>query len=93
MIEKEQEENFKPKNWKFLAKTLVDVSEEEKLLIYTVTWNMMGLCPDINDVENLLMKKQKKFFHIYAVSSQECMRSIFYSFFNSNKDQWILLLQ
>jgi hypothetical protein len=92
MIVKELEKNSVPKNWKFLAKTISE-SEEEKLLIYTVTWNMMGLCPDINDVENLLIKKQNKFFHIYAVSSQECMRSIFLSFFNSNKDQWILLLQ
>jgi hypothetical protein len=37
--------------------------------------------------------KKDKFYHIYAIATQECMRSIFSSFFNSNKDDWLKMLQ
>ncbi len=43
--------------------------------------------------ENKNSMKGNKFYHIYAITSQECMRSIFSSFFNSNKDEWLKMLQ
>ena len=62
------------------------------LEIYTVTWNLHGCLPHLDEI-NRLFSYKKKFYHLYVVGTQECMRSILASFFNSNKDEWIRLIQ
>jgi hypothetical protein len=48
---------------------------------------MGGNAPNKKVVENLLERNSK--YLIYAIGTQECMRSIFKSFFISDKKEWI----
>jgi hypothetical protein len=57
-----------------------------KLNIYTVTWNLNGKLATEQEIRALLPKDKK--YHIYAIGSEECMRSIFKSFFISDKTEW-----
>jgi hypothetical protein len=57
-----------------------------KLNIYTVTWNLNGKLATQQEIRRLLPKDKK--YHIYAIGSEECMRSIFKSFFISDKTEW-----
>ncbi len=56
------------------------------LKIYTVTWNLYGKKSDIHSIEKLIPKDKN--YDIYAIGTEECMRSIFKSFFYSNKSEW-----
>ena len=89
-----------PENWKFVANKLKESENkaENILRIYAVTWNLKGeVCTD-EELRLLLSKTNKriskdKYYHIYAIGTQECMRSIFSSFFNSSKDEWLSMIQ
>ena len=60
--------------------------KSKKLKICCVTWNMHGLNPTQKEIESLLDPHQK--FDIYAIGSEECLRSIFKSLFYSDKTIW-----
>ena len=60
--------------------------KSNKLKICCVTWNMHGLNPTQKEIESLLDPHQK--FDIYAIGSEECLRSIFKSLFYSDKTIW-----
>ena len=69
-------------------------NNSDKLLIYTLTFNMKGkipskeeitlLFPNINEIEK---------FDIYIINTQECLRSITASMFINSKDEWEMALQ
>jgi hypothetical protein len=84
--------NF-PSNWNYVAKSFKSKTNEETCLIYCVTWNLKGRIATEDEIKLLLQIKSGKFFHFYAISTQECMRSIFSSFFFDSKDDWIKLIQ
>lgn len=52
---------------------------------------MNGKTPTKENVSKLLIKNLK--YLVYAIGTEESMRSIFQSFFYSNKDQWIKMLR
>jgi len=52
---------------------------------------MNGKPPSKEIVAKMIPKDSK--YKIYSIGTQESMRSIFHSFFNSNKDEWIRLLR
>jgi len=94
--------NSIPCNWNFVAKKLKEnENSSHKILIYTVTWNLKGEISTKDEIKLLLGStlksssslEQNKFFHIYAIGTQECLRSIFSSFFNSDKEEWINLIK
>ena len=60
--------------------------KSKKLKICCETWNMHGLNPTQKEIESLLDPHQK--FDIYAIGSEECLRSIFKSLFYSDKTIW-----
>ena len=64
---------------------------EGKLKICCLTWNMHGLIPTEEEVEKLLNPHLN--YDIYAIGSEECLRSIFKSLFYSDKSEWELKLQ
>jgi hypothetical protein len=88
-----------PSNWKYISETLKENSKQnliklhESLLIYTVTWNLKGEKPSRDELKLVLPKIKGKDYHFYVIGTQECMRSIFSSFFNSNKDEWIKIIK
>jgi hypothetical protein len=57
----------------------------ERLSIHCVTWNLYGKTATKDDIKALLPEKK---YDIYAIGSEECMRSIFKSFFYSDKTHW-----
>jgi hypothetical protein len=57
----------------------------DNLSIYTVTWNLGGKAASREHIAAILPEKK---YDIYAIGSEECMRSIFKSFFYSNKSNW-----
>ena len=63
-----------------------DVKKNRKLKICCLTWNMHGLVPNEEQIKNLL--DPHKNFDIYAIGSEECLRSIFKSLFYSDKSEW-----
>lgn len=63
----------------------------DNLSIYTVTWNMGGKSATKNEMELLLPKD--KFYHMYAIGSEESMRSILKSFFIADKSEWEKMAQ
>ena len=63
-----------------------NILKEPNLKIYAVTWNLYGKKSDIKSIEKLIPKEKN--FDIFAIGSEECMRSIFRSFFYSNKSEW-----
>jgi hypothetical protein len=58
---------------------------ESSLSIYCVTWNLFGKSASYEEISSLLPEKK---YDIYAIGSEECMRSIFKSFFYSDKTHW-----
>ena len=75
----------------------------ESLLIYVFTWNLHGKIPGIeelkkilslttkeNNIQNSYQKSRK--FDLFVINTQECLRSIGASFFNSSKEDWINVL-
>ena len=61
--------------------------KEEKILkICCLTWNMHGLEPTNSQISELL--DPHKGCDIYALGSEECLRSIFKSIFYSDKSLW-----
>lgn len=76
--------------WKWVGKDLKNHETNHKIRIFTFTWNMFGKVPPKNLGE--IFPKHCK-HHIYAISTQECMRSIGKSLFYSSKKSWESLLQ
>jgi len=64
---------------------------EKKIKICCLTWNMHGLVPTDEQVQKLLNSHLN--YDIYAIGSEECLRSIFKSLFYSNKSEWERKLQ
>ena len=62
-----------------------------KIKICCLTWNMHGLVPTEEQVQKLLNHHLN--YDIYAIGSEECLRSIFKSLFYSNKSEWERKLQ
>ena len=63
-----------------------DVKKNRKLKICCLTWNMHGLVPNEEQIQKLL--DPHKNYDIYAIGSEECLRSIFKSLFYSDKSEW-----
>ena len=66
-------------------------NKNRKLKICCLTWNMHGLMPNQEHLNQLL--QPHKNFDIYAIGSEECLRSIFKSLFVSDKSEWESRLQ
>ena len=78
MIEFDEEEKNSNINQNFF--------KSNKLKICCITWNMHGLNPTQKEIDSLLDPHPK--FDIYAIGSEECLRSIFKSLFYSDKTIW-----
>lgn len=73
-----------------------EVKSENDLVIYSLTFNMKGLKPSKSDMALLLPKvsiPHKHKYNMYVISSQECMRTIFMSFFNDEMGEWLSMIQ
>ena len=73
-------------------------TEVDKLRLHYVTWNLQGqvnnqLSQAAKPEELSLILPKKEFYHIYALGTEECMRSILASFFYANKTSFEELLQ
>ena len=77
----------------------MDEEINESLLIYVLTWNLHGKFPEINEFSKVLPKRTKensaennyqksRSFDLFVINTQECLRSIGASFFNSSKEDW-----
>ena len=86
-----------PKTWSTLNNILklsknslnINIPNENNdnpLLIYIVTWNIHGKQPLNEHLSTLLPKN--KFYHMYIIATQECMRTISASFLSSSKELW-----
>ena len=64
------------------------IIKSNKLKICCITWNMHGLNPGPNVIKSLLDPHRQNDFDIYAIGSEECLRSIFKSLFYSDKTIW-----
>ena len=62
------------------------VTKYNKLKLCCITWNMHGLNPSPREIKSLL--EPHKNCDIYAIGSEECLRSIFKSLFYSDKSAW-----
>lgn len=71
--------------------TLSNIHMKETLSVYTVTWNLYGKKGTEKELINLIPKN--RFYHIYAIGTEECMRSILVSLFYSNKSLWEKVVQ
>ena len=78
LFEEEKNENINNIN--------TTITKSNKLKICCITWNMHGLNPTPNEIKSLL--DPHKNFDIYAIGSEECLRSIFKSLFYSDKTSW-----
>ena len=74
----EEEEN--------ISKINTVITKSNKLKLCCITWNMHGLNPNQNEIQSLL--DPHKNCDIYAIGSEECLRSIFKSLFYSDKSAW-----
>ena len=64
--------------------------QNEKLLIYVLTYNIHGSMPNENEIKLLFPKKENfEKFDIFVINTQECLRSIGASFFVNSKEPWI----
>jgi NAD(P)H-flavin reductase len=63
----------------------------ETVTIYTVTWNLYGKTASLTELIKLIPKNE--FHHIYAIGTEECMRSILMSMIYANKSPWEKLVQ
>ena len=77
----------------------IDEEINESLLIYVITWNLHGKFPELNEISKILPKKTKenssennyqksRSYDLFVINTQECLRSIGASFFNSSKEDW-----
>ena len=77
----------------------IDEEINESLLIYVITWNLHGKFPELDEFEKIFPKKTKensaennyqksRSFDLFVINTQECLRSIGASFFNSSKEDW-----
>ena len=64
------------------------ITKSNKLKLCCITWNMHGLNPSQNEINALLDPHKKKDYDIFAIGSEECLRSIFKSLFYSDKTIW-----
>ena len=87
-MKEEEKENNNINNSKSRS---YSIKYDNKLKICCVTWNMHGLIPSLEEVQQLL--NPHKNFDIYAIGSEECLRSIFKSLFFSDKTEWEEKLQ
>ena len=82
----------------------IDEEITESLLIYVLTWNLHGKFPELDDLAKILPKKTKensaennyqksRSFDLFVINTQECLRSIGASFFNSSKEDWVNALK
>ena len=82
----------------------IDEEITESLLIYVITWNLHGKFPELNEFSKILPKKTKensaennyqksRSFDLFVINTQECLRSIGASFFNSSKEDWVNALK
>ena len=82
----------------------IDEEITESLLIYVITWNLHGKFPELNEFPKILPKKTKessaannyqksRSFDLFVINTQECLRSIGASFFNSSKEDWVNALK
>ena len=67
------------------------IQSKNKIKICCITWNMHGLIPTPEIVKSLLEPHIN--YDIYAIGSEECLRSIFKSLFFSDKSDWETKLQ
>ena len=86
-MEEKEKNNSKDKFEDFSNET----NNKRKIKICCLTWNMHGLVPTDEQVQKLLNRHQN--YDIYAIGSEECLRSIFKSFFYSDKSEWERKLQ
>jgi hypothetical protein len=84
--------SFKSKSNIEINKTasVKDIKEEENsvLNIYCVSWNLCGTSATENELKYLIPKDKNKVYDIYAIGTEECMRSILTSFIYANKSNW-----
>ena len=67
--------------------------QNEKLLIYVLTYNIHGSIPTKDQIHLLFPSKEKfEKFDVFVINTQECLRSISASIFVESKDAWILAL-
>ena len=82
----------------------IDEEISESLLIYVLTWNIHGKFPEGDEIEKILPKRTKenssencyqksRYFDLFVINTQECLRSIGASFFNSSKEGWVNALK
>ena len=82
----------------------MDEEISESLLVYVLTWNIHGKFPEGDEIQKLLPKKTKenssenfyqksRYFDLFVINTQECLRSIGASFFNSSKVGWVNALK
>lgn len=71
------------------------ISNSNDLVIYTITFNMNGKFPSKEEIKKLLPKKTKNNleYNLYVIASQETIRTIFRSFFNSEMGEWVNMIQ
>ena len=83
---------------------VIDDEISESLLLYVLTWNIHGKFPEGEEIKKILPKKTKensfdnayqksRYFDLYVINTQECLRSIGASFFNSSKEDWVNALK
>ena len=83
---------------------VIDEEISESLLIYVLTWNIHGKFPEGEEIKKILPKKTKensfenfyqksRYFDLFVINTQECLRSIGASFFNSSKEGWVNALK
>ena len=76
----------------------------ESLLVYVLTWNLHGKFPELGEIGKILPKKteensanncyqKSRSFDLFIINTQECLRSIGASFFNSSKEDWVNALK
>ena len=88
MKEEEKEKNKeKDKNEVFPN----EIKMKRRIKICCLTWNMHGLVPTEEQVQKLLNRHSN--CDIYAIGSEECLRSIFKSLFYEDKSEWEAKLQ
>ncbi len=83
---------------------VIDEEISESLLLYVLTWNIHGKFPVGEEIQKILPKKTKenspdnfyqksRYFDLFVINTQECLRSIGASFFNSSKEDWVNALK
>ena len=83
---------------------IIDEEISESLLLYVLTWNIHGKFPEGEEIRKIIPKKTKenssdnyyqksRKFDLFVINTQECLRSIGASFFNSSKEDWVNALK